>query len=113
MIAPWREWDLNSRTKLLAYAEANGISFPESKRGEAPYSMDANLLHISYEGNALEDPWVEADEAMYTRSVSPENAPDVATTIDIEYECGNPVAIDGIKMSPANLLEKLNKLGML
>lgn len=72
VIAPWREWDLNSRTSMVAYAEANGIPVPAAKRGEAPYSMDANLLHISYEGNALEDPWVEPQESMFTRSVSPE-----------------------------------------
>ena len=72
VIAPWREWDLNSRTKLIAYAEKNGIPVPSTKRGEPPFSMDANLLHISYEGNALEDPWVEAEESMFTRSVSPE-----------------------------------------
>lgn len=72
VIAPWREWDLNSRTKLIAYAEANGIPVPSTKRGEPPFSMDANLLHISYEGNALEDPWVQPDESMFTRSVSPE-----------------------------------------
>lgn len=111
VIAPWREWDLNSRTKLIAYAEANGIPVPSSKRGEPPFSMDANLLHISYEGNALEDPWAEPDESMFTRSVSPEQAPDKPTYVDIEFEGGDPVAIDGVKMSPATLLTKLNSLG--
>jgi argininosuccinate synthase len=111
VIAPWREWDLNSRTKLLAYAEANGIPVPGSKRNEPPFSMDANLLHISYEGNALEDPWVEPSESMFTRSVSPEQAPDKATYVDIEFEKGDPVAIDGARMSPATILTKLNELG--
>jgi len=111
VIAPWREWDLNSRTKLLAYAEANGIPVPGSKRNEPPFSMDANLLHISYEGNALEDPWVEPSESMFTRSVSPEQAPDKATYVDIDFEQGNPVAIDGARMSPATILTKLNELG--
>jgi len=171
VIAPWREWDLNSRTKLLAYAEKAGIPIPEAKRGEPPLSMDANLLHISYEGNALEDPWVEAGD-IYTRSVSPEEAPDTAQYVEIEFEkargcvggvclsvgrppflvflslClwlsihpsvipsihqflpfrlsnhpshtvptvrstpqGDPVAIDGVKLSPADLLAKLNTLG--
>eukprot|EP00891_Asterochloris_glomerata_P000314 jgi/Astpho2/314/Aster-02198 len=110
VISPWREWDLNSRSKLIAYAEANNISVPASKRGEPPFSMDANLLHISYEGNALEDPWVEARDDMYTRSVSPETAPNKATYIDIEFERGDPVAIDGRKLSPASLLTELNKV---
>jgi argininosuccinate synthase len=111
VIAPWREWDLNSRTKLLAYAEANGIPVPGSKRNEPPFSMDANLLHISYEGNALEDPWVEPSESMFTRSVSPEQAPDKTTYVDIDFEKGDPVAIDGVRMSPATVLAKLNELG--
>lgn len=111
VIAPWREWDLNSRTKLIAYAEKNGIPVPSSKRNEPPFSMDANLLHISYEGNALEDPWVQPPEDMFTRSVSPEKAPDTPTYIEIEFLKGNPVAIDGVKMSPATLLTKLNELG--
>jgi argininosuccinate synthase len=111
VIAPWREWDLNSRTKLLAYAEANGIPVPGSKRNEPPFSMDANLLHISYEGNALEDPWVEPSEAMFTRSVSPEQAPDKPTYVEIEFEKGDPVGIDGVRMSPATILAKLNELG--
>lgn len=110
VIAPWREWDLNSRSKLISYAEKNNIPVPASKRGEPPFSMDANLLHISYEGNALEDPWEEAREDMYTRSVSPEQAPDKATYIDLEFEGGNPVAIDGQQLSPASLLTQLNKV---
>lgn len=110
-VSPWRIWDLNSRTKLLEYAEAQGIDVPQSKRTEAPYSMDANLLHISYEGNALEDPWDAPEDAMFTRSVSPEQAPDEATEIEIEFEKGDPVAINGERLSPASLLTKLNELG--
>ena len=110
VIAPWREWDLDSRTKLIAYAEAHQIPVPTDKRGEAPYSTDANLLHISYEGKALEDPWVGPDEDMFTRSVSPEAAPDTPTTVEIEFEAGDPVAVDGKKLSPAALLTRLNEL---
>jgi len=111
IIAPWREWDLNSRTKLIEYAHKNQIPVPSDKEGEAPYSTDANLLHISYEGKALEDPWVEPDESMFTRSVAPEDAPDQATVVEIEFKKGDPVAVDGEKLSPAALLEKLNQLG--
>ncbi|KAG1676932.1 hypothetical protein FOA52_014808 [Chlamydomonas sp. UWO 241] len=111
VIAPWREWELKGRDSLIKYAEAAGIPVAQSKRVEAPYSTDANLLHISYEGNALEDPWVEASEDMFTRSVSPEQAPDTPTDIVIDFEKGDPVAIDGVKMSPATLLAKLNELG--
>lgn len=111
VIAPWREWDLNSRTKLLQYAEERQIPIAKDKRGEAPYSTDANLLHISYEGKVLEDPWVEADEDMYTRSVAPEDAPNKAEYIEIAFEKGDPVAINDLRMSPATLLEKLNTLG--
>jgi argininosuccinate synthase len=111
VIAPWREWDLNSRTKLLQYAEERQIPIAKDKRGEAPYSTDANLLHISYEGKALEDPWVEADEDMYTRSVAPEDAPNKAEYIEIAFEKGDPVAINDVRMSPATLLEKLNTFG--
>lgn len=93
VIAPWREWDLNSRTKLLSYAEEAGIPIAKNKRQEAPYSMDANLLHISYEGLALEDPWVEYTEDIFTRSVSPENAPDEPTYLEIEFEKGDPVRL--------------------
>uniref|UniRef100_A0A7S3R9Y8 argininosuccinate synthase n=1 Tax=Dunaliella tertiolecta TaxID=3047 RepID=A0A7S3R9Y8_DUNTE len=111
VIAPWREWDLNSRTKLIEYAEKNGIPVPTSKRNEPPFSMDANLLHISYEGNALEDPWDAPLKDMYTRSVSIEEAPNTPTTIEIEFEKGDPVAIDGVRMSPATILTKLNEVG--
>ncbi|MBL6927912.1 MAG: argininosuccinate synthase [Rhodospirillales bacterium] len=111
IIAPWREWDLNSRTKLIEYAEKHQIPIPLDKRGEAPYSADANLLHISCEGKALEDPWQEAEEYIYTRSVSPEAAPDKPTYVEIDFVEGDPVAIDGVKMSPATLLTRLNELG--
>lgn len=111
VIAPWREWDLTSRTKLIEYAEKHQIPIAKDKRGEAPYSTDANLLHISYEGKVLEDPWVAPHEDMFTRSVSPEKAPDKATIIEVEFEKGDAVAVDGVKMSPATLLTHLNKLG--
>ena len=111
VVAPWREWDLGSRTKLIEYAEQNQIPIPRDKRGEAPFSVDANLLHISAEGKVLEDPWVAPEEYVFSRSVSPEEAPDKATEIEIEFETGDPVAIDGVKMSPATLLTKLNELG--
>jgi len=111
VIAPWRLWDLDSRTKLLDYAEQHQIPIARDKRGEAPYSTDANLLHISYEGKALEDPWVEADEDMYTRSVAPEKAPDQPEYVEIEFLKGDPVAINGVALSPAALLTKLNELG--
>ena len=111
IIAPWREWDLNSRTKLIDYAEKNQIPIPKDKRGEPPFSADSNLLHISCEGKALEDPWVEPGEYVYSRSVSPENAPDKATYIEIEFAKGDPIAVDGVEMSPAELLTCLNKFG--
>ncbi len=111
IIAPWREWDLNSRTKLIEYAEKNKIPVPKDADGEAPYSTDANLLHISYEGKALEDPWEEPAETLFTRTVSPEAAPDQPTTVEIEFKGGDPVAVDGKKLSPAALLERLNALG--
>ena len=111
VIAPWRIWDLTSRTKLLEFAEAHQIPIAKDKRGEAPYSTDANLLHISYEGKALEDPWVEPDEDMFTRSVSPQAAPDQPTIVEIEFEKGDAVAVDGVRLSPAQLLTKLNELG--
>ena len=111
VVAPWREWDLGSRTKLIEYAEQNQIPIPRDKRGEAPFSVDANLLHISAEGKVLEDPWVAPEEYVFSRSVSPEEAPDKLTEIEIEFEAGDPVAIDGVKMSPATLLTKLNELG--
>ena len=111
VIAPWREWDLGSRTKLIEYAEQNQIPIPRDKRGAAPFSVDANLLHISAEGKVLEDPWVAPEEYVFSRSVSPEDAPDSPTEIEIEFENGDPVAIDGVKMSPATLLTRLNELG--
>ena len=110
VIAPWREWDLNSRSKLIEYARKHQIQVPKDKEGEAPYSTDANLLHISYEGKILEDPWQEPMESMFTRSVSPEDAPETPTIIEIDFERGDPVAIDGLKLSPANLLTRLNEL---
>ena len=111
VIAPWRLWDLTSRTKLIDFAERHQIPIAKDKRGEAPYSTDANLLHISYEGKALEDPWVEPDEDMFTRSVSPEKAPDKPTYVEITFENGDAVAIDGERLSPAALLTRLNQLG--
>ncbi len=110
VIAPWREWDLTSREKLLAYAEKHGIPV-EMKRGKkSPYSMDANLLHISYEGAVLEDPWQEPEEEMWRWSVAPEKAPDKATYIELTYERGDIVAIDGKKLSPAQVMERLNDI---
>ena len=113
VIAPWREWDLNSRSKLIEYAQMNQIPISADKLGgeEPPFSMDANLLHISYEGKALEDPWIGPQESMFMRSVSPQAAPDAVTTIDIEFDGGDPIALNGEKMSPASLLTKLNELG--
>jgi len=111
VIAPWREWDLDSRTKLMEFAREHQIPISRDKIDEPPYSTDANLLHISYEGKALEDPWVEADDAMYTRSVSPEAAPDTPTYVEIDFDQGDAVAVDGVEMSPATLLTKLNELG--
>ncbi|MGX1198257.1 argininosuccinate synthase [Parvibaculum sp. MBR-TMA-1.3b-4.2] len=111
IIAPWREWDLNSRTKLIEFAEKHQIQIAKDKRGEAPFSVDANLLHISAEGKVLEDPFEEAPEYVYSRSVSPEQAPDKPTIVEIDFEKGDAVAVDGEKMSPATLLTKLNELG--
>jgi argininosuccinate synthase len=111
IIAPWREWDLDSRAKLIEYADKNQIPVPKDAEGEAPYSMDANLLHISYEGKALEDPWKEPAESLFTRTVSPEAAPDKPATVEIEFAQGDPVAVDGKKLGPAALLERLNTLG--
>ncbi|HDZ15979.1 MAG TPA: argininosuccinate synthase [Methylophaga aminisulfidivorans] len=110
VIAPWREWDLLSRQKLLDYAEQHGIPVEMKQGKKSPYSMDANLLHISYEGGILEDPWAEAEESMWRWSVSPENAPDKATYIELTYEQGDIVAIDGEKMSPATVMSYLNKV---
>ncbi len=110
VIAPWRLWDLNSRDRLIQYAESRQIPIPRGKRGTPPYSTDANLLHISYEGLALEDPWIEADEEMFTRSVSPELAPERPTYVEIGFEHGDAVSVDGEPLSPANLLRRLNDL---
>ena len=111
VIAPWREWDLASRTKLIAYAEANQIPVPKDKRGEAPFSVDANLLHISAEGKVLEDPAIAPEDYVFSRTVSPEAAPDTATEISITFKGGDPVAINNVSMSPATLLTELNRLG--
>jgi argininosuccinate synthase len=111
VIAPWREWDLTSRTKLLEFAEQHQIPIAKDKRGEAPFSVDANLLHSSSEGKVLEDPSKEADEAVYQRTISPEDAPDKPTTIEIGFEKGDAVSIDGETLSPATLLTRLNALG--
>ncbi|HUN40005.1 MAG TPA: argininosuccinate synthase [Acetobacteraceae bacterium] len=111
IIAPWREWNLTSRTRLLEFAEQNQIPIATDKRGEAPFSVDANLLHSSSEGKILEDPAVEPDPIVYQRTVSPEDALDKPTVIAIDFEHGDPVAIDGVKLSPASLLTKLNELG--
>jgi argininosuccinate synthase len=111
VIAPWREWDLTSRTKLIEFAEKYQIPIAKDKRGEAPFSVDANLLHISAEGKALEDPWYEPEEFVYSRTVAPEAAPDRPTYVEIEFERGDPVAIDGERLSPASLLTRLNRLG--
>jgi len=111
VIAPWREWDLTSRDTLLTYAEKHQIPI-EMKRGKkSPYSMDANLLHISYEGGPLEDPWIEAEEDMWRWSVSPENAPDQAVYIELTYERGDIVEINRAKLTPAEVLTNLNKIG--
>ncbi|GAA4648507.1 argininosuccinate synthase [Kistimonas scapharcae] len=110
VIAPWREWDLNSREKLLAYCDRHGIAV-ERKKGKSPYSMDANLLHISYEGGILEDPWAEPEEDMWRWSVSPEAAPDTPSYLELTYRSGDIVAIDGNDMTPAEVLAYLNKVG--
>ncbi len=111
IIAPWREWDLTSRTRLLEFAEQNQIPIAKDKRGEAPFSVDANLLHSSSEGKILEDPALEADPIVYQRTISPEDAPDKPTVIAIDFEHGDPVAIDGVRLLPAALLTRLNELG--
>ena len=111
VVAPWREWELTSRTRLLDYAEKRQIPIAKDMRGEPPYSTDANLLHISYEGKALEDPWVAPDEDMFTRSVNPNDAPDGGEEITIEFRNGDPVAVNETEMSPATLLTELNRLG--
>ncbi len=111
VIAPWREWDLTSRTKLIEFAEAHQIPIPKDKRGEAPFSVDANLLHTSSEGKALEDPWAEAEEHVYSRTDSPLDAPDAPEYIEVSFEKGDAVAINGEALSPATLLERLNDYG--
>ena len=111
VIAPWREWELESRTKLIEFAEKHQIPIAKDKRGEAPFSVDANMLHSSSEGKVLEDPAVEADSMVYQRTISPEEAPDKATYIEIGFERGDPVSIDGKVMSPATLFMQLNELG--
>jgi argininosuccinate synthase len=111
VIAPWREWDLTSRTRLIEYADQHQIPIAKDKRGEAPFSVDANLLHISAEGKVLEDPAVEPEEYVYSRTVSPEQAPDEPQYVEIDFVRGDPVAVDGQKLSPAALLTRLNELG--
>ena len=111
VIAPWREWDLRSREQLIAFAEQNQIPIAKDKRGEAPFSVDANLLHASSEGKVLEDPAAEVPDYVYSRTDGPESAPDTPTVITITFEKGDPVAIDGKKLGPADLLAKLNELG--
>jgi argininosuccinate synthase len=110
-IAPWREWELTSRTKLLEFAEQNQIPIAKDKRGDAPFSVDANLLHSSSEGKILEDPAIAPDEMVYQRTISPEAAPDRPTEISIDFAAGDPTAINGEDLSPASLLTKLNALG--
>ena len=111
VIAPWREWDFASREALIDFAEKHQIPIAKDKRGESPFSVDANLLHSSSEGKVLEDPAVEAPEFVYQRTIAPEDAPDKATVFTMDFEAGDPVAIDGERLSPANLLTKLNQLG--
>ena len=111
VIAPWREWSLASRTKLIEFAEAHQIPIPRDKRGEAPFSVDANLLHSSSEGKLLEDPAVEPESIVYQRTLAPEDAPDKATHIEVGFERGDAVSVDGVALSPASLLARLNELG--
>ncbi|MEK9640076.1 MAG: argininosuccinate synthase [Alphaproteobacteria bacterium] len=111
VISPWREWDLSSRTKLIDYAEKHQIPVPTDKRGEAPFSVDANLLHISAEGKVLEDPNIPAEEYVFSRTVDPSDAPDTAEEIKIQFAAGDPIAINDTMMSPATLLARLNELG--
>ncbi|NOX82455.1 MAG: argininosuccinate synthase [Alphaproteobacteria bacterium] len=111
VIAPWREWDLNSREKLIAWAEQHQIAIPKDKRGEAPFSVDANLLHTSSEGKVLEDPAVAAPDYVYQRTVNPEDAPDQPEVIEVGFECGDAVSINGEALSPAALLARLNDYG--
>lgn len=111
IIAPWREWDLKSRESLLAYADQHKIPVEKKRGTQSPYSMDANLLHISYEGGVLEDPWFEPEPTMWLRTVAPEEAPDTPIYVDIAFENGDPVAIDGQRLPPAQLLTMLNEIG--
>ena len=111
VIAPWREWDLDSRSKLLEFAEKHQIPIAKDKRGEAPFSVDANLLHISAEGKALEDPWHEPEEFVYSRTVAPELAPDKPTYVEVEFLKGDAVAVNGHRLTPAMLLTRLNEIG--
>ncbi len=113
IVSPWREWDFQSREELVAYAESEGIPIDRRASGQADYSMDANLLHISYEGGELEDPWSSPSEQMWRWTASPQNAPDVPQTIEIEFENGDAIAIDSEKNSPASILKRLNELGSL
>ena len=110
VIAPWREWDLTSRSKLLEYAEKHGISVEKKRGKQSPYSMDANLLHISYEGGVLENTWSEAEDDMWRWTVSPEQAPGKPTLVDLTYQAGDIVAVDGVTLSPAQVMETLNQL---
>jgi argininosuccinate synthase len=109
IVAPWREWDLRSRSDMMAYAERHGIPVPATP--ERPYSMDRNLFHVSYEGGILEDPWAEPPDKMFLLTASPEQAPDYPTYVELEFEAGTPVAVDGRRLGPAALLERLNRIG--
>ena len=111
VIAPWREWELSSRTKLIEYAEKHQIAISKDKRGEAPFSVDANLLHVSAEGKILEDPWIEPEEYIYSRTINPMEAPDKPTEITIEFSKGDPIALNQKKLEPAQILKKLNEFG--
>ena len=111
VIAPWREWELSSRTKLIQYAEKHQITITKDKRGEAPFSVDANLLHVSAEGKILEDPWIEPQEHIFSRTINPLQAPNEPTEITIEFKKGDPIAINDKHLTPSNLLKKLNDLG--
>src|ERR1700746_2942472 len=111
VIAPWREWDLTSRTRLLEYAEQHQIPIARDKRGEAPFSVDANLLHVSAEGKVLEDPWSEPEELVFSRTVAAELAPDKSEYLEIAFERGDPVAVNGEQLGPAALLQRLNEVG--
>ena len=111
VIAPWREWDLTSRSALIEFAEKNQIPVPTDKRGESPFSTDANMLHTSSEGKVLEDPWVEVPDYVYSRTDDLISAPNVPEEITVEFKCGDAVAVNGVALSPANLLMKLNELG--